>query len=130
MIIESTLTVLIADDFSSMRKAVGKIIKSLKYEVIGEAVNGQEAVSIYKSKRPDLVLLDFDMPVKTGGEALRDIIKIDPQAIVIMLTSRTEPEIIKAFHQDGASGYIPKDMPPEDIRTTIKKIWDSINTAL
>lgn len=120
--------VLVADDMAIMRSAMKKIINSLDYEVVGEAANGQEAVDMFKSKKPDMVLLDINMPEKNGDEALKEIIAEDPDAVAIMLTSLTDMETVVQCIEIGAANYIRKDTKGIEIRNTIKETWESSNT--
>jgi two-component system chemotaxis response regulator CheY len=84
------------------------------------ATDGAEAVSRYKEHRPDLLLLDINMPVKNGIDALREIKAEDPAAKVIMLTSVSDRESVMACVQAGALNYIRKDTPLDQMRTMIE----------
>ena len=82
-------------------------------------VNGAEAVSLYKSLKPDLMLLDVNMPFKTGTDALGEVMKECPEARVVMLTSVADMDTVKRCVTLGAKGYIRKDTPPEQIKTLV-----------
>lgn len=116
--------VLIADDEAHIRMLLKALVSSLKCEIIGEAANGNEAVELVKLHKPNIVLMDVNMPFKTGDEALKDIIKISPSTIVIMLTSVSDFETIEECLQNGASGYIRKDTPPKDLRKLVVDTWN------
>ena len=81
--------VLLTDDEAHIRKFIGMVIKRLGSPTIIEAANGKEAIELYKTQQPDLVLLDVNMPVLDGIQALTEIRRADPEALVIMLTSLT-----------------------------------------
>lgn len=112
--------VLIADDEMHIRLLMKTVLNSINCEVIGEAQNGEEAVKIFAEKRPGLTLLDINMPVKNGDEALKEIISDYPEALVIMLTSVTDKESVEKCIENGAVNYIRKDTPLEEIKTIIK----------
>ncbi|NLB55411.1 MAG: response regulator transcription factor, partial [Lentisphaerae bacterium] len=98
-----------------------KLVKKIDCEVVGEAQNGAEAVSLYRTTKPDLVLMDVNMPVKTGEEALKEILDEFPQALIIMLSSVIEADSIRNIIGLGAAGYIRKDSPMEEIKSIIRE---------
>lgn len=100
-----------------MMKAV---VSSLRYEIAGEAGDGQEAVDLYKKEMPDLLLLDVNMPQRSGIDALREIMREFPDAMVIMLTSVVDMENIKQCIELGAANYIRKDTSITEMRQIIK----------
>ncbi|HAQ58027.1 MAG TPA: response regulator, partial [Opitutae bacterium] len=93
-----------------------------------EAKNGQEGIDLYKSRKPDLVLLDVNMPVKEGMEALDEIMEFDPTAVVVVTSSVASRQAVEQSVELGASYYIRKDTPKEDIAkqldTLIDDIWE------
>ncbi|WP_269431499.1 response regulator [Domibacillus indicus] len=101
-------TVLIADDSRFMRKWLSDILVSANYLVIEEAENGQEAVSKFKSAKPDIVLMDVTMPLKNGVAALSEIIEICPEANVVMCSSMGQKSLILECLQLGAKDFIVK----------------------
>ncbi|MCS7143474.1 MAG: response regulator [Archaeoglobaceae archaeon] len=109
--------VLVIDDDANIREIVRIMLKD--YEVI-EASNGREAVILYKNLKPDIVLMDISMPEMDGVEATREILKINPNAIVIGLTafSRTRGnELINA----GAKDIISKPFTRKSLKEMIEK---------
>lgn len=116
--------VLIVDDTAFMRVLLKQIVETNGYEVIGEAVNGQEAVEKYQSLKPDLVTMDITMPIMDGLEALETIMKLDPQAKVIMCTAIDEEErMIKAIGL-GALEYFIKPFDEKQISMMMKMIFE------
>ena len=114
--------VAIADDEAMIRYALKAIIKSLNMNCVGEATNGQEAVTLYEKEKPDLMFLDINMPVKNGDDALNDIHAKFPNANVVMLTSVAETETVKKCLLGGAVSYILKTNPLDKIKVMIEKI--------
>lgn len=117
------IRILLADDEKHVRQLVKAILLPLNGEIVGEAENGEEAVKLYSELRPDFVLLDVNMPVKDGKAALREIIAIDPRAVVVMLTSMSDVATVQQTIEGGASSYIRKDTSPVQVRELLKEIW-------
>lgn len=113
--------VLVADDEMVMRMFVVSILAKVNCEVVGQACNGSEAVSMFREKKPDLLLMDINMPQKTGEEALREIRAEFPDARVIMLTSVIESATVEKCIELGAAGYIRKDSSVEEIKAIINE---------
>ncbi len=114
--------VLLTDDEAHIRKFIGLVLKRLGSPVIIEAANGQEAVSLYEKHKPDLVLLDVNMPIMDGVQALTQIMQKDPQALVIMLTSLTNRQIVEQCATLGALDYLRKDLPRDEMIALLTKI--------
>ncbi|GJL78901.1 MAG: response regulator [Nitrospinaceae bacterium] len=120
---------LLADDDAHIRTLMKTVMQSLGFEVIVEAENGQEAVERFQYESPDVTLLDINMPVKTGIEALAEIKKINPGAFVIMLTSLTDINSIEQCLELGASSYIRKDNPVVEIKSLVQEAWQDFENA-
>jgi len=115
-------TILLTDDEPHIRKFIGLVLSQFKNPTIFEAVNGAEAVELYKRHKPDLVLLDVNMPVMDGVQALGQIREFDPEALVIMLTSLTNRQTVEECARLGAIDYIRKDTPREELQTRFMEI--------
>lgn len=115
--------ILLADDEKHVRQLVKAILIPFKCEIVAEAENGEQAVAFYKELRPDLVLLDVNMPAKDGRAALREIIGFDSNAVVVMLTSMSDLGTIQGALDDGAAHYIRKDTPPSEMRELLSEVW-------
>ncbi len=113
--------VLVADDEMVMRMFIVSVLNKMNCEVVGQAANGNEAIAMFREKSPDLLLMDINMPVKTGEEALKEIMAEYPDARVIMLTSVVESETVKNCIELGACGYIRKDTSVDEIKTIINE---------
>lgn len=114
--------VLVVDDSKPIRQFVRQILKQLSVQVVGEAANGLEAVSAYKLLKPDLVLLDVNMPLMDGKAALHEILKEDPKARVVMLTSVNWSEAVVQCIEAGALHYLLKDMSKEEVVRELQAI--------
>ena len=115
-------TVLIADDESSMRLLVHATIESDDYTVV-EAADGAEAWAMIQQHKPSLVLLDVQMPGRSGLEVLR-LVKEDPSLVatrVILLTSRAQEKDVEAGLIAGADFYLTKPFSPLDLLTRVEE---------
>ncbi len=113
------VTVLLVDDERHVRQFVRAVLTPLNWQVTGEAANGDEAVALYKARRPKVVLLDLNMPVKDGKTTLREIREFDTLARVVILSSMCDLETIRTVRDLGAIGYVRKDTPVNELRTLL-----------
>lgn len=117
------IKVLIADDHHVVRRGLLFFLKTQKdIEVIGEACNGKEAVKLATDLQPDIVLMDLVMPIMDGIEATRRIKSVYPHIHILMLTSFSDRDHILPAIEAGAAGYQLKDIEPDDLVLTIRKI--------
>lgn len=117
---------LIVDDEPHLRMYIKLILKSIGFTTFYEAKNGQEAVLLYKRWRPDLTMMDVNMPVMEGMEALQEIMTIDEEAVVVMTTSVASRQAVERSVELGASHYIRKDTPKEAVMETLQELIDEI----
>jgi two-component system chemotaxis response regulator CheY len=117
--------VLLADDEPHIRMLIKTVMRSMNCEVIGEALNGNEAIELFKKEKPDLLMLDINMPLRTGEEALKEIMTEFPDAFVIMLTSVSDLESVENCLSLGASNFIRKDTPIQEMKKIIKETWQA-----
>jgi len=115
-------TILLVDDEAHIRKYVGLILKQLGTPTILEASNGKDAIEIYQRESPDLVLLDVNMPIMDGIETLRALREIDPECLVVMLTSLVNRQTVAEVLELGAINYLRKDTPKEEISKALAAI--------
>jgi len=118
-------SVLLVDDEAHIRKFISLLLRHLGLTRIFEAPNGHAALELYKKERPDLVMLDVNMPLMDGIETLRSLKVIDPDCVVVMLTSLANRQTIDEAASLGAANYIRKDAPPEDIGRALSDTIDS-----
>ena len=118
-----TLGVLIADDQGLMRAGFRMILEAEPdLEVVGEATNGHEAVAEAGRLRPDVVLMDVRMPEMDGIEATRRLLEGDGDTKVVMLTTFDMDEYVYEALRAGASGFLVKDVPPEQLVAGIRSV--------
>ncbi len=115
------IRVLIVDDHALYRRGLQTILGTEDgIEVVGEAADGVEAVQIAEQTRPDVVLMDVGMPRRGGIEACRTIRQRVPSARILMLTSSDDEAHLFDAVRAGASGYLLKDVPPEEVADGIR----------
>ena len=124
------IQVMVVDDEDHVRKLITTVIKTMNCEIVAEAGNGKEAVSLFFQFKPHMLLLDINMPLKSGKEALTEIKNKCPNAFVIMLTSLTDKETVEDCIRLGATGFIRKDLPIDEMRDVIKKTWAAYRQSL
>jgi two-component system, chemotaxis family, chemotaxis protein CheY len=112
--------VLIVDDSLLMRRMVKDTLVSDGWEVVGEASNGHEAVEKYQQLRPDAVTLDIVMPDTDGMEALQTILRIDPEAKVVVVSALNQTKLISEAIRSGAQDFIAKPFLPEQLQQTLR----------
>ncbi|MCD6309510.1 MAG: response regulator [Candidatus Eremiobacteraeota bacterium] len=114
--------VIIADDARFMRLMLRDILERNGFEVVGEAENGAEALSLFRELRPDLVTLDIVMPGFDGLTALKAIMAHDKDACVVMVSAMGQLPFIEEAMASGAKGYIVKPFSPAKVLETIYKV--------
>lgn len=107
--------VLIVDDAAFMRMSLKKIMVENGFEVIGEAENGKEAVTKYNELQPDIVTLDITMPEMDGITALKAIMKIDPEANVVIVSAMGQESYVREAVMAGAKNFIVKPFNKEHV---------------
>ena len=91
-------------------------------EVVGEAANGREALTLCSRLHPDLVLMDVRMPVMDGLQATREIERMHPKASVLMLTMHENPDYLLEALKAGAAGYVLKDASQEEVISAVQRV--------
>jgi DNA-binding NarL/FixJ family response regulator len=118
-----SIRVLVVDDQALVRAGFGMIINAEPdLEVVGEAGNGREAIDAVRSLTPDLVLMDVRMPLMDGIEATRHLVRGASSAKVVMMTTFDMDEYVYAALEAGASGFLLKDVPPEQLVAGIRAV--------
>ncbi len=120
---------LIVDDALLMRKMIREIATEAGWKVVGEAVDGQEGVSLYFSTRPDLVTMDLMMPVMDGLEALKAIRAGDPAAQVVVVTAINQKQTLAEAIGAGASDFLLKPFERESLIRFLNNRASSANNS-
>lgn len=114
--------VLIVDDASVVRLLIKKVLQQNGFEIVGEAVNGIDALAKYKELQPDIVTMDITMPESDGIQATKDIIAFDKEAKIVMLSGIDQKEMLWQAIKAGASSYIVKPFENERILSTLNEV--------
>jgi two-component system chemotaxis response regulator CheY len=113
---------LVVDDALFMRKLICGVAAEAGWEVVGEAGNGADSITLYHQLRPDLVTMDLVMPVMGGLEALRQIRAIDPEAKVVVVTALDQKQALMDSIRDGAIDFIVKPFDRQRVLTLLTKL--------
>jgi DNA-binding NarL/FixJ family response regulator len=115
------IRVVIADDVPIFREMVVEAVEGEEdIEVVGEAANGRDAVALCQSEKPDIVILDVQMPLMDGVEATRAVVACCPDTRVVILTAYEDDHLIFQLVQAGATGYLLKDTPIDEVIRAIR----------
>lgn len=114
--------ILIVDDAKFMRTTLAAILTENNYEIVGEAHNGEEAINLYKQTNPDLVTMDITMPVMNGIDAIKAIMKIDPQANIVVCSAMGQQKIVVEAIELGARDFIVKPFDNQRVLDTISNV--------
>ena len=116
-----TIRVLIADDQRLMREGLATLLALADdIEIVGQAGDGLEAIELANARRPDVILMDIQMPRLNGVEATRTIRAALPATQIIILTTFDDDEYLLAGLRAGACGYLLKDMPSEQLAAAVR----------
>ena len=122
-VMTKTIKVLVTDDHTMVRSGICAVLALQKgIEVIGEAVNGQDAIEKVRRLSPNVALMDIVMPIMNGLEATKTICKECPQTKVLILTQYDEEENMIIAREAGASGFIPKRAASSDLINGIRAV--------
>ena len=113
--------VLIVDDTKFMRNILAGILKKKNLEIAGEAVNGREAIEKYKELRPDIVTMDIIMPEIDGIQAVKEIMKFDPNAKILMCSAMGQQALVIEAIQAGAKDFVIKPFQPTRVLEAVDR---------
>jgi DNA-binding NarL/FixJ family response regulator len=117
------ITVLLAEDHAAYRKSLKLLVESDgDINVVGEAKNGCEAISLNKSLHPEVIVMDIAMPLLNGLQATRQIMETSPATKVLILSSHSDPEYIEQAMAFGASGYLLKQSSADILAQAIREV--------
>jgi len=114
--------VLVVDDAAFMRMMIKDILRKGGYEVVGEAEDGAKAIEKYKELNPDLVTMDITMPEMDGISAVKEIRKVDPEALIIMCSAMGQQAMVIDAIQAGARDFVVKPFQPDRVLEAVRKV--------
>ena len=117
-----TMKLLIVDDSSVMRRTIEKNLNNYDLEIIGQAANGVEAVQMVMDKKPDVVTLDITMPEMDGIACLEEIMRINPETKVMIITALADKLTGLTALDKGARGFMYKPVNAEDLARAFDKL--------
>jgi DNA-binding NarL/FixJ family response regulator len=121
---------IIVDDHPLFRVGLGYALKSLGFDIIAEASDGVEGVRRVSELKPDAVLLDAKMPRMDGLEACRQMTAALPGVRVVLLTTFSEPALVQAARDAGASGFVSKETEAERLAQILNKMLEDSSYTL
>jgi DNA-binding NarL/FixJ family response regulator len=117
------IRVLCVDDHPLMREGIAAVVRNgVEMRLVAEAINGKEAIALFREFQPDITLMDIRLPDMSGIEALRVIRTEFKEARIIMLTTFDGDADIRRAYEAGAQGYLLKNMPRPELLETIRKV--------
>ncbi|HET7351679.1 MAG TPA: response regulator transcription factor [Marmoricola sp.] len=117
-----SIRVVLADDEAMVRAGLRLLVDGeADLEVVGEAVDGEDAVRTVERTRPDVVLMDIRMPRMNGLDAAREVLALDPAPRVLVLTTFDEDEVVDEALRRGVTGFLLKSSPPEEMVAAIRR---------
>jgi two-component system chemotaxis response regulator CheY len=114
--------VLVCDDAVFMRTMIRDILVGAGYEVVGEAETGVQAIEQYRELSPDLVTMDIVMPDMGGIEAVREIVKGDPHAKILMCSAMGQQALVVEAIQAGARDFVVKPFQPSRVLEAVQRV--------
>lgn len=118
-----TIRILLVDDHTLFRSGLKALLsRQPDFEIVGEASDGLEGVKLAEQLKPDLVLLDLDMPVMSGTEALAQMLAANRELPVVMLTVSEDAEDLKEAFVLGARGYLVKNIDAEYLVNSVRQV--------
>ena len=120
---ESTIRIVIADDHAVVREGLRAVLGSeVDMEVVGEAATGEEVVERATELKPDVILMDIQMPNVNGIEATRRILEAKPEVGIVVLTMFEDDDSVFSAMRAGARGYVLKGAPPSEILKVVRAV--------
>jgi two-component system chemotaxis response regulator CheY len=114
--------VLVCDDAIFMRTMISDILSGAGYEVVGEAETGLQAIERYRQLKPDLVTMDIVMPDMGGIDAVREIVKDDPNARILMCSAMGQQALVVEAIQAGAKDFVVKPFQPSRVLEAVQRV--------
>ena len=119
------IRILVADDADFMYEMLENLIDKNRFEVVGYAADGEEAVKKFKELTPDLITMDILMPRMNGIRSIKEIRRVNPRARILVISALSDPDLIKEAMTAGASDYITKPFSVSDLKARISKVIET-----
>lgn len=116
------LRILLAEDHTMVRAGVRSLLEAASIDVVGDVADGRDAVRLARELRPDVVVLDVQMPGMNGIEAAREIRAADEAVAIVMLSMHGDPQYIAEALRAGATGYVPKDAAFSELLAAVEAV--------
>lgn len=117
--------ILIVDDSIVMRNNLSYMLTAGGHEIIGQAINGKNAVELYDELKPDLVTMDISMPIMTGVEAVKHIINKNPKAKIVMISALNQKQMVFDALNYGAKHYIIKPIDSNKLLRIVNEVLNN-----
>jgi len=114
--------ILVVDDSLITVRKISQALQDLGYEIAGTSLSGEDALLKFRELSPDLVTMDITLPGMNGIETVKGIMEIDPAALIIMITSHGQEQMVIDSIDAGARGYVMKPVKPEILKETVEKV--------
>ena len=119
---DGRIRVLLADDHTMFRQGLKEMLSTDgEIEIVGEADNGRDAVVLSRESKPDVVILDVEMPVMGASEAMELILDISPRPRILIVTMFDNPRLVRELLAKGASGYLVKSASLEELLGAVRE---------
>lgn len=115
------MTILLVDDHAIVRDGLKRLLAPLELGEVLEAANGREALAIARARRPDLVILDLNLPGLGGLELLGRLIQLEARRVLV-LSMHAEPLYAKRALEAGAAGYVTKNVSPDELLVAVRRV--------
>jgi two-component system, chemotaxis family, chemotaxis protein CheY len=115
-------TIMIVDDELAVRELLRAILEMSGYSVVAEATDGVEAVALYLELRPEITLMDLCMPNKNGIDATKEIVAIDENAKVVIVSGINAKDLVKTAHEAGAKGALSKPVKLSALKEVLHRV--------
>jgi two-component system chemotaxis response regulator CheY len=118
----SQLRFMLVDDSRVVRRFLNQTLEMLDAEVLGEAITGNQAISMFADLRPNFITMDLSMPGLSGVDAIRRIRQIDPNVNIIVISGLDLQEVREEVFNLGAKMYLPKPFVPERVAAVFRSL--------
>lgn len=118
-------TLLVTDDAMIIREMIKETAQEAGFEIVGEAVNGQQAIERYDELRPDVMTLDLVMPEYDGLHALRGVLALDPKAKIVVVSALEQKNVLMDAFKLGATDFLVKPFDKNALAATLRKAADN-----